>query len=50
MFLMEVRDDRFPEQALRRLLFEHARECDYDCSACVEFRKRHELLEQDAIH
>jgi len=50
MFLMEVRDDRYPEAVLRRLLYEHAQACDCDCSACIELRKRHELMELEAMH
>jgi hypothetical protein len=50
MFLMDVRDGRFPEGMLRHLLYRHAETCDCDCAACVELQQRHQLLEQDALH
>jgi hypothetical protein len=50
LFLMDVRDNRVPEAVLRHLLFRHAQTCDCDCAACEELRKRHELMELEALH
>jgi hypothetical protein len=49
LFLMDVGDQRIPDRMIRFLLCRHAQACDCDCAACEEFRKRHELMELEAL-